>query len=271
MSAGASSVQAMSLDYLAHLKTQSDRFVSLLRDCDPELQVPSCPDWTADDLLWHLGDVQWFWGEIVERRLLDPDPAEEATPERPVTHEGLVAFFVDSSARLRRVLTETPPEVHVWMWADDKTVGYIRRRQAHEALIHRLDAELTVGAVTPLDADLASDGVDEALATMFGGVPDWGTFTRSGARVSVETTDSGLVMPVALGRFVGTSPDTGKSYDEDALDVETRDAPVTATVRGTAADLDAWLWGRCDDSVLAIDGDRSAFDELKAVIAQGIQ
>ena len=45
------------------------------------------------------------------------------------------------------------------MWADDKTVGYIRRRQAHEALIHRLDAELTAGAVTPLDPDLAADGV----------------------------------------------------------------------------------------------------------------
>ncbi|WP_238993563.1 hypothetical protein [Nocardioides caldifontis] len=62
------------------------------------------------------------------------------------------------------------------MWAEDRTVGYIRRRQAHEALIHRLDAELTAGTVTALDPTLASDGVDEALDVMFGGCPPWGSF-----------------------------------------------------------------------------------------------
>ncbi len=51
------------------------------------------------------------------------------------------------------------------MWADDKTAGYIARRQAHEALVHRLDAELTVGDRTPLDPRLAADGVDEALGS----------------------------------------------------------------------------------------------------------
>ena len=34
---------------------------------------------------------------------------------------------------------------------DDHTVGFIRRKQAHEALIHRIDAEVAAGNRTPMD------------------------------------------------------------------------------------------------------------------------
>ena len=153
------------------------------------------------------------------------------------------------------------------MWAEDKTVGYIRRRQAHEALIHRLDAELTVGAVTPLDADLAADGVDECLAIMYGGIPeDWGTFTPTAAPVRFHLTDrpdaDAAVQP---GRFVGTDPDDGTAYDEDALGL-VADAEVAATVSGTADDVDAWLWHRRGDEALSFDGDPGAMEAVRAVL-----
>ena len=66
------------MDYLAHLRADSERFAQALNTCDPTTPVPSCPDWTASDLLWHLGEVQLFWGTIVAERLSDPDPADEA-------------------------------------------------------------------------------------------------------------------------------------------------------------------------------------------------
>ena len=53
-------------------------------------------------------------------------------------------------------------------------MGFVRRRQAHEALIHRIDAELTAGRRTPVDPLLGADGVDEALRVMYGGVPGVG-------------------------------------------------------------------------------------------------
>ena len=43
---------------------------------------------------------------------------------------------------------------------------------------------------------------------MYGGVPDWGTFTpeEAGATVRVQATDTGGSWLVTLGRFTGTDP-----------------------------------------------------------------
>ena len=57
------------------------------------------------------------------------------------SRDELVRFFDEQAARLHRELTAADPAEEVYMWASEKNVGYIRRRQAHEALIHRLDAE----------------------------------------------------------------------------------------------------------------------------------
>ncbi len=260
----------MSLDYLSHIGTESDRFLSALRDADPTLRVPSCPDWDADDLLWHLGKVQWFWGTIVGQRLQDEELAEEQKPARPGSHADLVDFFTAATALLRRELAAADPTEQVWMWSDDQSVGYVRRRQAHEALIHRLDAELTVGAVSPLDAVLAADGVHEALTKFYGGVPDWGTFTPTGQVVRLQARDAELDLHVTLGRFTGTSPTTGAAYDDPALDLAAS-AEAAATVRGPAARLDAWVWGREALSSLDVEGDRAAVAGLQSVLDLGIE
>jgi uncharacterized protein (TIGR03083 family) len=260
----------MALDYLSHLRTDSARFLDALRDAPSGARVPSCPDWDADDLLWHLGGVQWFWGTVVAERLQSADDVEE--PERPGSRTGLVAFFEEQSARLHDELAAADPAEPVYTWSTDKTVGFIRRRQAHEALIHRLDAELTVGDVTPLDPALASDGVLEALDVMFGGCPPWGSFAPSGEQVLVRVSDSGLDVPVALGRFTGTDPDDGTVYDEDDISVAAADpaAAAAATVSGTADDLDAWLWHRRDAARITSEGDRAVLDRFLKVLEQPI-
>ena len=60
-------------DYLEHLRRESARFREVLADCDPTARVPGCPEWDADDLLWHLARVQWFWGTTVRTRPADAD------------------------------------------------------------------------------------------------------------------------------------------------------------------------------------------------------
>lgn len=263
----------MSLDYLAHLRDDSARFRAVLATAAGGLRVPSCPDWDADDLLWHLGQVQWFWGTIVQQRLDDPDRAEAQKPDRPSDRAGLLRFFDSASALLQRTLAQTDPSVQVWMWDADRTVGYIRRRQAHEALIHRLDAELTVGAPTPLDPELASDGVDEAIRKMFGGPPDWATLSTGSRTVLLQTTDTGLVLPLRANQWSGTSPNTGRTYDDELyLAVEPRDEfEPDVTVQAPAADLDSWLWGRAENYVLTVQGEAAAFTVLEEVVAAGIQ
>ena len=260
------SVPPPALDHLTHLRDESARFLGVLHGGDLARPVPSCPGWTAADLLWHLGEVQWFWGSVVRDRLQSVD--DLVAPPRPDSDHGLVQFFEEQSARLLLALTDADPGEQVYMWAADKTVGYIRRRQAHEALIHRLDAELAVGTPTPLDPALAADGVAEVLDVMYGGCPPWGSFTPDGTHVHVVAEDTGLVVPVALGRFTGTDPDNGPTDEED-LSVRAADpqASPDVIVRGRAEDLDAWAWHRRSDASLTVQGDRAEYQRLARVLA----
>ena len=255
--------------YLDHLRTESARFRVVLADCDPGARVPACPDWDAADLLWHLAGVQAFWAEVVLTRPSAADEGFEAGLVRPEGYAGLLEAYDHHSTALQVALAEADPADEAWHWSSDHTVGASIRRQAHEALVHRLDAEETVGDVTPLDPRLAADGVLEALTVMYGGCPPWGTITPSDRVVDVRLTDTGDVLHVALSRFTGTDPD-GTSYDEPDLAVVDEGTAV-ATVTGTAADLDAWLWHRGAGRVqVAQDGDEASLADLRAVLSQPI-
>jgi uncharacterized protein (TIGR03083 family) len=260
------------LDYVAYLTRDSARFVDVLREAPPDARVPSCPDWNADDLLWHLAEVQWFWGTVVRERVDGPQ-AEALKPPRPADRAGLLAFYERTSRDLAEILAATPPETAAWTWSDDRTVGFIRRRQAHEALIHRIDAELTADARTPLDPSLSADGVDEALRVMYGGLPDWAAFTSDHAQtLRLRATDTGDSWLVTLGRFTGTDPDDGTSYDEDDIRAAERDpgTEAAAEVSGTAADLDCWMWHRPPLTPVDASGDRQVLGRFESAIAPGI-
>ena len=133
--------------------------------------------------------MQGFWAWIIEHRPEGPEAWTE--PARPDSPAGWFDTFDDATARLTAALESVDPTEHAWTWSTDQTVGFIGRRQAHEALIHRLDAELTAGTVTDLDPTLAADGVDEVLAMMYGGTPAWGTFTPGDGLLRVDLRETG--------------------------------------------------------------------------------
>jgi uncharacterized protein (TIGR03083 family) len=269
------------LDYLALIADESLRFAAAIRAAGSDARVPSCPDWDADDLLWHLAEVQWFWAEVVRSRADEPGPVEARKPARPTDRPGLEAFLAGASSALLDALT-ADPGTPVWTWADDRSVGFVRRRQAHEALIHRVDAELAVGARTPIGSALAADGVDEALRVMLGGLPDWGTFTpldvagaSSGApTVRVRCTDTGHSWLAAPGTFTGTSPSGDESWtDESVVQVMPQDdgGPSAATIAGSSADLDCLLWNRPALGPVQRSGHPVVLAAFDAVVAEGIQ
>ena len=261
-----------SLDYLAHLERESARFLVALQAAAPDARVPTCPGWTADDLLWHLAEVQWFWGEIVRTGTDDPDSYEE--PARPGDRAGLEEFYRAASGGLLAALAAGEPEDPAWTWSTDRTVGFIRRRQAHEALVHRLDAELTAGVRTPMDPLLSCDGVDEILRVMFSGVPDWASWTPDdGSILRIDVTDMPHTWLVSLGRMQGTSPVTGTTYDQSVLDVADYDdgREVASTITGGAADVDCVLWNRPPTGAVARSGDEGVLAAFDALVAEGVQ
>src|ERR1022692_1528421 len=259
------------LDYIAHLARESARFGEAIGQAGPAAPVPSCPDWTADDLLWHLGGVQWSWGVVVRDHMTGPQ-AGSLMPERPADRARLQAFYQRASRDLGQILTAAAPEAATWTWSDDQTVGFVRRRQAHEALIHRIDAELAAGSRTAVDPLLGADGVDEALRVMYGGVPEWGRFTPDDAKtVRIEATDTGDSWLVTLGRFTGTDPD-GTSYDEPDIHAADSDpgGETAALISGSAADLDCWLWHRPPPGQIECSGDKEVLSGFEAAIGPGI-
>lgn len=258
----------MTVDHLAVVREESARFGALARALDPAAPVPSCPDWSAADLVWHLAEVQHFWASIVEGLLEDPDEVDDL--RRPADAE-LADLFDTQSARLAAALADRDPGDACWTWSDDRTVGFVRRRQAHEAAIHRIDAELAGAApLTPLDPDLAADGIGELLEHMVGGLPDWATFSPEGTFVRL-VDETGRSWTVEFGRFRGTSPTTGTEHDFDDVKATDHDGPVDLTISGTADAIDRWLWGRGDLLALDRDGEQPLATRLRVVFADSMQ
>jgi uncharacterized protein (TIGR03083 family) len=262
----------MTVDYLAHLAQESARFAEVIRAVRPAARVPSCPDWSGDDLLWHLGQVQWFWGTVVREQVTGPQAAQ-LKPDRPAGRASLQAFYQRASSDLGEILAAAPADAAAWTWSDDQTVGFIRRRQAHEALIHRIDAELAADRSGPMDPRLCADGVDEALRIMYGGVPEWGRFTPDRAKtVRLRATDTGESWFVTVGRFTGTDPDDQTCYEEPDIHAADSDpgGAAAAAVAGTAADLDCWLWHRPPLGPIERSGDEGVLSDFDSAIAPGI-
>ena len=259
-------------DYFEHIRGESARFRDVLADCDPAARVPACPDWSAADLLWPMVTVQWFWATAVIDRPAEVDEAQE--PERPEAYDDLLLAFDQWSSALVGALEGVDKAEEAWTWSGDPadhTVGFILRRQAHEALIHRLDAELAAGVSSEVPAELAVDGVDEVLAVMYGGCPPWGSWAPLPHYARVDSTDTGHEIWIQLGLFSGTDPKGGEQIvDEEDLHVveAPKDVEPDVVIDGTAAALDAWLWHRSDDTELSTVGDRAVLDRFLAVLSQ---
>jgi hypothetical protein len=167
----------MTLDHLAHLRRTPPGSWRCSATCRTTGRSRPVPDWQADDLLWHLGEVQWFWGTIVRDAVDDPETLQP--PDRPADRQGLVTFFDEASAALQRPSPSRPDGAAVDLGggpdgrlhppsAGARGADPPRRRGAHRR-----------GRPRPDRPRLASDGVDEALRIMFGGAPPWARLTST--------------------------------------------------------------------------------------------
>lgn len=157
------------MDHLAAIRRESDRFYATANDADPSLGVPSCPGWSIADLVWHLGEVHWFWTAIIVARAESPDAVEGEKPSRPSAFDDLLLWGQAQADHMLDVLTSSPDDLSVWTWAleeSDHTVGFIRRHQVQEAAVHRWDLQNAARPTRPdpVEPEVASDSIDEMLA-----------------------------------------------------------------------------------------------------------
>lgn len=259
--------------YLAVIREQSERFLEALVGVPLDERVPSCGGWTAGDLMWHLGEVQHTWAQVAAGAAGE----DVATPPRPDGAAELRRFVATAGTELLAALAARPADAACWSWHPaGGSIGWVARRQAHEALIHRVDAQLTAGLdVRPPAVELAADGVDEVLGVFVDGVPDWGTFAPDGVAADLRVTNAEGAWRLTLGRFRGTSPRSGEPVDVDAAAVRRVTAddphPVDLLVAGHAWDLDRWLWGRGPVDALVVEGDPAVLERVRRLLAGATQ
>lgn len=261
------------INFDAVIINESQRFAEVLSTVAPDAAVPTCPDWNAADLAWHLTQVHAFWARILGSEAVsdeEAEPVEGSVPERPGTLAEILALFDHETLALLAELRARKDEQPAWFWVSTfKTVGITRRMQAHEATMHRVDAELAAGLTpSPIDPALAADGIRHALEVMWAW---WGTlpgfeFVPGDGVVELVATDAAPIL-AEPGRWQGVGQ-SGRSYDI-ATAREAESGSANATITGTAEQLMRWLWGRGDEP--AASGDERALDALREARAQGMQ
>lgn len=156
------------MDPLKHIRHEGERFYAAADGADPSMGVPCCPDWSIADLVWHLGEVHWFWATDVELRSTDPHEIQAGKPRRPSDFAELAAWGRTQVDHLINALASTPDDVRVWTWAEDDAahnVGFVRRHQVQEVSVHRWDIQSAAfdRDPDPIDPEAASDAIDEFL------------------------------------------------------------------------------------------------------------
>jgi uncharacterized protein (TIGR03083 family) len=236
------------MDYLAWIRDEGERFYASAPVADPTLGVPSRPDWTVSDLVWHLGEVHWFWATDVELRAADPGQFEAGKPHRPAVYEEVVSWGRSQLDRLLDVLAATPDDVSVWTWAldeSDRTVGFIRRHQVQETAVHRWDLQdaATTDDPDPIGVEAASDSIDEFLTVT---VP-----------FSVNPSK-----PLRGTVHLHCTDIDGEWFIEPHGTVEHYHAKADVAVRGSASDLLLALYNRVDVETLDLIGDEALARDL---------
>ena len=256
-----------STTYADHVDADTRRLGAVASAAPASTPVHTCEGWTLADLTWHVAEVQHFWSWVVGTQASSPDAYQE--PVRP-PDEALVPVLDEGRERLVALLRAADPTLACWSWSGDQTAGFVQRRQAHEALVHRVDAELAVGECGAVHPELAADGVAEVLETFLGDLPSWGTFVPGEPTLTLTASDVGRTWGCRFGRMVGTSPTSGQHHDLEALLVEDVVTP-TATIAAPADVLDLWLWGRAPLEQLAVEGDRDVVERLRSLVAEAAQ
>jgi len=233
--------------YVDAIERESATFVTVATTTDSDAPVPSCPDWTVDDLLRHVGIVQrWATEQVAERRT---ERVWVGDVETPTERDALLEWVREGSAGLVAVLRATPPETAMWTFPGIGEASFWSRRQAQEIALHRVDVQLAAGggegAADAIDSELAADGIDEFLDAV---VPNRlrDRMVGTGETFHFHRTDGDGEW---LVRLTPTGPE-----------VEHAHAKGDVAVRGGASDLLLVLRNRGRIDAVEVFGDATLID-----------
>jgi uncharacterized protein (TIGR03083 family) len=220
--------------YRTQVGTEARRIDALLTDADPSTRVPNCPDWTLDDLVHHLGSVyRWVMTVLRTRAAHRLRPA--TMPDGDWAERR--AWLAEGAAELLAELAALGPDTATWAWGTDQRSAFWARRMAYETLVHRADVEQALGLPSRIDAAVATDGIDEFLTNLPHAVvfaPTVRELTGDGETLHWHTTDT----------TIDDDAEWLITLEPEGFRWSHAHAKGAVGVRGTAADLFLFAWGR---------------------------
>lgn len=241
------------MDYAGHVEQLSTQYQALrtaAAEVGPAQPIPTCPEWTVETLIAHLGRVYGWVPGLIEAQ------QQPELPEAPDGWAKLLSWTDEALTELVRTLRVTDPGTAAWGFTQNATVAFWARRMAHETAIHRLDAEhAAAGNTEPLpglifDPAFAADGIDELLAVLVPVPhPAKNTIPTDGTLL-VHAADAGQAWQLTLtpGAAPTCHPAQGAATEVDA------------TMAGTADAVYRAIWGRPHTAVRT--GNAELFDAI---------
>jgi uncharacterized protein (TIGR03083 family) len=236
---------------LAELAAQGALVRSTAEQLSLDSAVPSCPGWTAADVLGHLSKVHARADWLVQG-----GQPELFNFHRPSLGE-LLSSYQEGLDQLLRTLGKAPASLVTWtsVPAESARLFWIRR-MAHETAVHRIDLQLSAGfGVAEVGADFAADGIDELLVSLCG---------QAELRPGPDPMRTVVLTPVDVNaswtvdfRAGSVCGRTGSTDDADL------------NVFAMAADLYRWVWNRTGDDEVSLRGDVTMADRWRRDLAIG--
>lgn len=180
--------------FLDEIVLHTAAFADAVHTAGPEARVPSCPQWSVRDLADHLGGVHRWCAGTVSRpgeKLVRRGPTD---PPMPAGEDEVSTWLLEGAAALTQAIRAVDEDTLVGGFGRPVPVSFWARRQCHETLVHRADAELAAGLPPLADVDpvIAADAVDEHLAMVAMGAARREGLRADGATLHLHATDEGL-------------------------------------------------------------------------------
>jgi uncharacterized protein (TIGR03083 family) len=208
---------------------------------DLDRSVPTCDGWTVDDLFRHVAGVFTFVSTIVHERATSR-PEQVELPASETSSDVLAHALEELVDGLRSCDADTP----MWNWSSQPDdAAFWARRMAHEAAVHRFDAQRSFDVAQPVDADLARDGLDELVDVIL-------------PRVVARDRPS---LPVGTFLFASGDDELWQvQVDDDGVRRLDALKEPDVTVRGTTSALLLAAYSRVPWSSLELSGDTTLLD-----------
>ncbi|WP_371576637.1 maleylpyruvate isomerase family mycothiol-dependent enzyme [Streptomyces sp. NBC_01314] len=154
--------------YCAEIELRVRRLRGIVTSgADLSVTVPTCPDWSLEQLVRHTGGaLRWVELNVrtrSENEVPEPDVPLYEGPEKQGDPAAPDAWLAETGEMIVDTLREAGPEAPVWSWGWERSAGFWARRMAHEQVVHGADAALTVGRPVEVAPEIAADAIDEWL------------------------------------------------------------------------------------------------------------